>query len=83
MESRILLDQAIKIFSRDRYNQPQHARAMFQQSRLLLCQGDEAGARRLLETSAGLRRQYVDFDLRPVEGLEESDFEDNIVFWLR
>ena len=56
---------------------------MFQQSRLLLCQGDEVGARRLLEKSAGLRRQYVDFDLRPVEGLEESDFEDSIVFWLR
>lgn len=56
---------------------------MFQQSRLLLCQNNEVAARSLLEKSAGLRRQYVDFDLRPVEELEESDFEDSIVFWLR
>ena len=83
MVSRILLDQAVKIFSLGRYNQPQLARAMFQQSKLLLCQSDEVGARSLLEKSAGLRRQYVDFDLRPVEELEESDFEDSIVFWLR
>lgn len=83
MVSRILLDQAIKIFSRGRYNQPQLARAMFQQSKLLLCQGNEVEARSLLEKSAGLRHQYVNFDLRLVEELEESDFEDGIVFWLR
>ncbi len=83
MVSRILLDQAIKIFSRGKYNQPQLARAMFQQSKLLLCQGNGVDARSLLERSAGLRRQYVDFDLRPVQELEESDFEDSIVFWLR
>ena len=83
MVSRILLDQAVKIFSRDKYNQSQLARAMFQQGKMLLCQSNEVGARSLLEKSAGLRRQYVDFDLRPVEELEESDFEDSIVFWLR
>ena len=83
MVSRILLDQAIKIFSRGKYNQPQLARAMFQQGKLLLCQGNEVGARSLLEKSASLRRQYVDFDLRPVEELEGNDFEDSIVFWLR
>ena len=81
--SRTLLDQAIQIFSRDKYNQPQFARAMFQQSKLLLCQDDDVGARSLLEKSAGVRRQYVDFDLRPVEELEGNDFEDSIVFWLR
>ena len=83
MVSRILLDQAVKIFSLGRYNQPQLARAMFQQSKLLLYQSNEVGARSLLEKSAGLRRQYVDFDFRPVEELEASDFEDSIVFWLR
>ena len=83
MVSRILLDQATKIFSRGKYNQPHLARTMFQQSKLLLCRGDEVGARSLLEKSAGLRRQYVDFDLRPVEELEGNDFEDSIVFWLR
>ena len=56
---------------------------MFQQSRLLLCQGDEVEARSLLDKSAALRRQYIDFDIRPVEELEDSDFEDGIVFWLR
>ncbi|KAK0508081.1 hypothetical protein JMJ35_009165 [Cladonia borealis] len=78
-----LLEQAIKIFSRVKYNEPQLARAMFQQSKLLLCQGDDVGARSLLERSAVLRRQYVDFDLRLAEELEERDFEDVIVFWLR
>ena len=80
MLARILLDQAMKIFSRGRYNQPQLARAMFQQSKLLLCQGNEVEARNMLERSADLRRQYVDFNLRPVEELEESDFEDSIIF---
>ena len=81
--SRTLLDQAINIFSRGEYNHPQHARAIFQQRRLLLCQGDEVGARSLLDKIAALRSKYVPFDLRPVEELEDSDFEHKILFWLR
>ena len=79
----MLLDQAIRIFSQDKYNQPHLARAKYQQSKLLLLQNNQVAARSLLEESARLRHKYVDSDLRPAEELQGLDFEDGILFWLR
>ena len=35
------------------------------------------------ESAAELRRKYVEFDRREAKELDEADFDDGIVFWLR
>ena len=83
LRDRQLLDQSIKVFSYSQYSRPKLARAMFLRSRLLQQKNEEDLAAKEAESAAKLRRKYVEFDFREAKELNEADFDDGIVFWLR
>lgn len=83
MTSRALIDQALKVFSgRPRYKQ-EYARALYKAGQLSQAVGNSARATLEFEEAYRLRQGLVRDDQRGIEELQESDFDDLVVFWSR
>ena len=80
---RQLLDQSIKVFGYSQYSRPKLARAMFLRGRLLHQMHKPDQAAEAAKSATKIRRTYVELDKREASELDEADFDDGIVFWLR
>ena len=76
-----MLNQALKVFSASDVYKPENARATFKRSKVLssLKREDEAVAE--LRRSFSLYREAVPDNTKALEDLEDSDFDEPIVFW--
>ena len=81
--SREYLNLALKTFSRREYLVGDLARTTFCKGRLLRYLKKDAEADEMLSKAYQLRKELKPDDLRPLEELDEKDFDLLVVFWAR
>ena len=77
------VNSALKIFDSRPYLVNERSRTMFRKGDLFRLMGKNADAEKLLREAYAIRRELEPRDNRPVELLEESDFDALVAFWSR
>ncbi|KAM4057224.1 tetratricopeptide repeat domain-containing protein [Hirsutella rhossiliensis] len=82
-EAEDYLNSALKIFNSRSYLTNERARTSFRKSKLLRLMGKRTAANRLSLEAYETRKQLRPLDGRPLEELEEADFDELVAFWSR
>jgi hypothetical protein len=77
------LNSALKIFSARSYLTNERARTTFKKGKLLQLMGQVTESNKLLLEAYGIRKQLRPYDMRPLDKLEESDFDELVAYWSR
>jgi predicted negative regulator of RcsB-dependent stress response len=78
-----MLDQATKIYKKGTGEDAHLARCQFKKGQLLARKGNGTGALAAWELARRLRQKICRDDIRPVEELRESDYDELIDHWAR
>ena len=78
-----MIDQAIRVYSARKCHRNEYARSLYKRAQLLSAMGNQSGAASLRTRAYELRRSIVKDDLRPIDEIEEKDYNKLIIFWNR
>ena len=77
----MLLEKACMVNNRGQYYTADLARSTFQLGRVQILQGHLAAGQESLNRAWSLRHQLVTVDLRPIDQLQDADFDELVTFW--
>ena len=78
-----MIDQAIRVYSARKCHLNEYARTLYKRAQLLSAMGNQSGSATLWTRAYELRRSIVKDDLRPIDEIEEKDYNKLIIFWNR